>query len=113
MQQCISYTRDSEDFLSKFRNFTSIPDGSFLVTVDVLRLYPSIPHSAGFNFLIKFTNRLWELLLVLNYRHPPLYACLYMHEVETELLKTENIKPFLWLRYIDDIFFIGHVEKNN
>ena len=29
-----------------------------------------------------------------------------MHEVETELLKTENIKPLLWLRYIDDIFFI-------
>ena len=29
-----------------------------------------------------------------------------MHEVEAELLKTENIKPLLWLRYIDDIFFI-------
>ena len=87
MQQGKSYIRDSEEFLSKIRNFTFIPD--------VVGLYPIIPHSGGLsaltstlenwmgmqiptsdlvkmaefallifilNFLIKFTKRLWRLL---------------------------------------------------
>ena len=29
-----------------------------------------------------------------------------MNEVETEFLKTQNLKPSYWLKYIDDIFFI-------
>ena len=29
-----------------------------------------------------------------------------MDEVETEFLKSQELQPFLWLRYIDDIFFI-------
>ena len=29
-----------------------------------------------------------------------------MNEVETEFLKSQELQPFLWLRYIDDIFFI-------
>ena len=36
----------------------------------------------------------------------PPYACIYMKEVEAEFLKTQNLKPSLWLQYIDDIFFI-------
>ena len=51
MQQGKSYIRDSEDFLSKIRNFTSIPDGSSLVRVNVVGLYPRIPHSAGLTAL--------------------------------------------------------------
>ena len=29
-----------------------------------------------------------------------------MDEADTEFLKIQELKPFLWLRYIDDIFFI-------
>ena len=29
-----------------------------------------------------------------------------MDEVETEFLKSQELQPFLWLRYIDDIFFL-------
>ena len=36
----------------------------------------------------------------------PAYACIFMDEVETEFLKSQELQPFLWLRYIDDIFFI-------
>ena len=39
------FIRDSEDFLSKIRNFTFIPDGSLLVTADVVGFYPSVPYS--------------------------------------------------------------------
>ena len=29
-----------------------------------------------------------------------------MDEVETSFLETQEIKPFVWFRYIDDVFFI-------
>ena len=36
----------------------------------------------------------------------PPCACIFMDEVETEFLKSWELQPFLWLHYIDDIFFI-------
>ena len=36
----------------------------------------------------------------------PPYAYIFVDEVETEFLKSQELQPFLWLRYIDDIFFI-------
>ena len=35
-----------------------------------------------------------------------LYACIFMDAVATEFLTSQNLQPFLWFRYIDDIFFI-------
>ena len=35
----------------------------------------------------------------------PSYACIFRDEVETEFLKSQELR-FLWLRYIDNIFFI-------
>ena len=40
------------------------------------------------------------------------YVYIYMDEVEQNFLETQNRKPLIWLRYIDDIFFIwSHGEK--
>ena len=36
----------------------------------------------------------------------PPYACIYMDRVEQDFLETQELQPLLWLRYIDDIFFI-------
>ena len=36
----------------------------------------------------------------------PPYACLFMDRKENDFLDSEIVKPWLWLRYIDDIFFI-------
>ena len=36
----------------------------------------------------------------------PPYACIFMDQVETEFLQTQQCKPLVWFRYIDDIFFI-------
>ena len=44
----------------------------------------------------------------------PSYACIFMDKVETEFLKIQELQPFLWLRYIDDIFFIWtHGERSS
>ena len=37
----------------------------------------------------------------------PLYAFIFMDRTETEFLEKERLKPLSWLRYIDDIFFVG------
>ena len=36
----------------------------------------------------------------------PPYACIYMEYMENQFLKNEQIQPWIWFRYIDDIFFI-------
>ena len=36
----------------------------------------------------------------------PPYACMYMDEVETEILKKQELNPLVWFRCIIDIFFI-------
>ena len=44
----------------------------------------------------------------------PPYACTYMDKTQTDFLKTQDLQPFIWLRYIDNIFFIwthGEVER--
>ena len=34
-----------------------------------------------------------------------------MDEMETSFLKTQQLQPFIWLRYIDDTFFISKQGK--
>ena len=41
----------------------------------------------------------------------PPYACIFMGHIETEFLKTQDIKPWSWRRFTDDIFFIWTEEK--
>ena len=44
------------------------------------------------------------------------YTCIYMDEVEQTFLETQSIKTLIWLRYIDNIFFIwthGEQELEN
>ena len=43
----------------------------------------------------------------------PPYACIFMDQLETKFLENQNLKPLVWFRYIDDIFFIWtHSEEN-
>ena len=39
-------------------------------------------------------------------RMAPSYANLFMHDLESRLLAWVPVKPFIWLRYIDDIFMV-------
>ena len=36
----------------------------------------------------------------------PPYACIFINEMETSFFRTQQLQPFIWLRYIDDIFFL-------
>ena len=137
MQSDWSYIRDSDDFIDKTKRIGKIPEGSFLVTADVVSLYPSIPYSEGISDLkqkleeqrsTKFsTNGLVKLPeFVLNNiffefrdkvkqqisrtaietKLTPPYVWIYIDKTETGFLKTQDLQPFIWLRYTADIFFI-------
>ena len=43
---------------------------------------------------------------VIGTKFAPPYACIFMDEVETESLKSQELQTFLWFRYIDGVFFI-------
>ena len=46
-------------------------------------------------------------------RMAPAYANIFMHDLESQLLDLAPVKPYLWLRYNDDILCSGRQEKNN
>ena len=41
----------------------------------------------------------------------PSYACIFMHEVETTFLETQEMKPLVWFRYIDVFFIWTHGQE--
>ena len=52
-----SYVKDTGDFLEKIKSLRRIPEDVFLVTVDVVGLYPSILHNVGLKALYKKIRR--------------------------------------------------------
>ena len=48
-----SYTKETNDFLKRLRSLTSLRDNSLLCTMDVVGLYPNIPHDEGLSTLRK------------------------------------------------------------
>jgi len=45
--------------------------------------------------------------IAMGTRMAPSYANLYMGSLEEDFLNSEDSKPDLWLRFIDDIFFVA------
>ena len=53
-QKVKSYIKDTNHFLSKLKSLGKLPQGAILCTIDVVGLYPNIPHSEGLNSLRRF-----------------------------------------------------------
>ena len=51
-----SYIKDTNDFLKRLRSLTNLPRNSLLCTMDVVGLYPNIPHDEGLSALRKRLN---------------------------------------------------------
>ena len=48
-----SYIKDTNDFLKRIRDLPDLPRNSILCTIDVVGLYPNIPHDYGLEALRK------------------------------------------------------------
>ena len=139
MKQGNSYIKDTGGFLKKLRAIGEIPKGAILVKADVVGLYPSIPHDEGLevlrnkydkfidktvpteditknvfvlkNIFFEFNSKFYKQIsgTAIGTKFAPPYACIFMDYIETEFLKSQEIKPWLWKRFIDDIFF--HLDR--
>ena len=132
-----SYIKDTNDFLNKLRSLPKLPSDIILCTVDVVGLYPNIPHEEGLsalrkrldnrkekyistdtlcdlaevvlkNNIFKFNKKIFKQKrgTAIGTKSAPPYSILFMAELEEAILKEADFKPYLWWRYIDDIFFL-------
>ena len=60
------------------------------------------------NNLFEFETKIMQQIFgaAIGTKFAPLYACLFINRIENNFLDSEIVKPWLCLRYIDDIFFI-------
>ena len=139
-----SVIKDTSDFLQKLESLGHIPSTAILCTIDVIGLYPHIPHGEGLEALLGAFNRAeWELpvedlvslarlVLENNYfefdekifrqklgtaigtKFAPGFANIFMGHMEEKFLETCELKPWVWWRFLDDIFVIWlHSEELN
>ena len=131
------HIKDTNDFLNKLCSLPKLRDNVISCTVDVVGLYPNIPHEEGLPTLRKrWDNRmekyissdtlcdLAEVVLknsIFKFGKKTLkqkrgtaigtkfalpYSILFMAELDEEILRKAEFKPYLWWRYIDAIFFL-------
>ena len=55
-KQVNSYIKDTNHFLQKLNGLDSLPEDAILCTVDVVGLYPSIPHDEGLESIREALN---------------------------------------------------------
>ena len=60
------------------------------------------------NNVFEFNSKVFQQIsgTAIGTKFAPPYACIYMDRVEQDFLETQELQPLLWLRYIDDTFFI-------
>ncbi len=145
-----STVRDTTDFLQKIALIANIPEGAFVVSWDVIGLYPNIPTKDGLKASRWMLNKhrkgnvnpsnksvleLLKLVLTCNnfefdgkhYKQikgtamgtkvAPTFANIFMGKFENDFVYTHPLysKCLIWLRFIDDIFFVftGTLEELN
>ena len=70
------------------------------------------------NNVFRFSNLIYQQIMGTAMGTPMSFnfANLFMSEVESNMLneyeRATGIRPFLWLRYIDDVFSFGLMMKN-
>ena len=52
-----SYIQDTKHFLNKLRTIPNLPENSILCTIDVVGLYPNIPHDFGLEAMKKALDK--------------------------------------------------------
>ena len=80
-------------------------------TEDIIKIADFVLKNYLFEFDCKFYQQISGTAIGTKFAPP--YACIFMDYVETEFLKTQAIKPWLWKRFIDDIFFIWTDSEEN
>ena len=140
-QKVKSYIKDTDtnDFLRKTASLPALPDDIFLCTIDVVGLYPNIPHDEGLIALRKLLesredktiylaecvlkNHIFEHNLssfkelretAIGTKMAPPYAIIFTGDLEERILQNCSFKPLV--RYTDTLmqfFYYGSMGRKN
>ena len=120
------------------KSIWKLPQETILCTIDVVGLYPDIPHTEGLtslqrfleirdkkqisidkmllkNYIFEFNEKTFKQVheTVIGTKFAPPYAILFMADSEEKIINAFEKKPMIWWRYIDDISFIcKHGEES-
>ena len=126
----VSYIKWSNDFLFKLKNLGKIPENAFLVTSDVVGLYPSIPYDEGLEVSRKQCNALnllsrtiiLNLIQLLNIKFPErLLELNLLHRMHVSLRitlkenfsKANKFSPGFGLDILMKCFSAGQLVKKS
>ena len=131
--------------MKKLNSLGYIPSTAILCTIDVVGLYPHIPHSEGLDSLrlaleksdvempVEGLVSLAKIILENNYfefednvfrqklgtaigtKFAPGFANIFMGELEKRFLSLCELVPWIWWRFLDDVFLIwpGFIRWRN
>ena len=80
-------------------------------TEDIIKMADFVLKNNCFEFNSKVFQQISGTAIGTKFAAP--YACICMDYIETEFLKTQSIKPWVWKRFIDDVFFIWTDSEEN
>ena len=93
-----------EDGLEALYTKLEEPEDKRIATEDILQMAKFVLKNSFFEFNSKIKQQISGTAIGTKFAPP--YACIFMDKLETDFLDKENLKPWVWLRYIDDIFFV-------
>ena len=82
-----------------------------VTTEDIIKMAEFFLKNNSIEFNSKFHKQISGTAIGTKFAPP--YAWIFMDYIETEFLKSQEIKPWLWKRFIDDIFFIWTDTEEN
>ena len=93
-----------EEGLSALRKQLDLRQEKYVTTSTLVELAEVVLKNNIFNFKEKVLKQNWGTAI--GTKFAPLYGILFMAELEEEILSEIELKPYLWWRYMDDIFFL-------
>ena len=79
------------------------PNKKVYLKKNIVKMADFVPKNNLFEFDSKFYKQISGTAIGMKFATP--YACIFMDHIETDFLKTQEIKPWFWKRFVDDIFF--------
>ena len=78
-------------------------------TEDIIKMAEFVCKNNWFEFNSKFYKQISGTAIGTKFVPP--YACIFMDYIETEFLKSQEIKPWLWKRLLMILFSFGQLQR--
>ena len=93
-----------KDVLETLRRRLNVHETSEIPTEDIVQIAEFVLKNNIFEFNGEFKRQ--KAGTAIDTRFAPPYECIFINEVEMEFLKSQELQPFLWLRYIYAYFYM-------